>query len=269
MCTSIRVWLCVLFVCFFLVLDAQDESNKLDSGFAEFLYNSELYELAAEEYERLLYYDAENIAYLSKLLKCYSFTGKEQLMEQRFDLSKTTNKELTLSYFDLLLSLRKPEKFESLYHQQKALFTEEESQNIQLKLATLQYDWTEVQSHIQTRNLDQYSSIYNKIEQSHFVKPGLAVGLSAVIPGLGRIYAKDTKDGLVSALFVGSFGYQTYRRFSNRGFSDVGGWIYGGLALGFYLSNLYGTYQSAKYYNNKQNERIYNFSLPKLLTESQ
>jgi len=269
MYTSARIWLCGLLCFFFLFLNAQLESKELDSGFAEFLYNSELYELAAEEYERLLYYDSENITYLSKLLKCYSLAGKEQLIEQRFDLQTTKNKELALSYFDLLLTLRKPEKFESVYRQHEALFSLKEQQDILLKLAALNYNWKEVTTHIETRNIEQYFDISNKIEQSHFVKPGLAVGLSAVVPGLGRIYAKDTKDGLISALFVGSFGYQTYRRFSQRGFGDVGGWIYGGFALGFYVSNLYGSYQSAKYYNNKQNDKIYNFSLPKLLTEFQ
>ena len=33
-------------------------------------------------------------------------------------------------------------------------------------------------------------------------KPALAGVMSGIVPGLGRIYAKDTKDGIFSFIFV-------------------------------------------------------------------
>jgi len=268
MYTKARVVIPFILLSCLSLIEAQENQKLINSEFADFLFNSELYELAAEEYERLLYYTPENIAALTKLVKCYTLTGNEHLIEQRFKLSETTNRELSLSYFDLLFSLKKSEKFKEFYLKQKGQLTVQHNQEMRLRSAILNNEWDTAQKEIGQSKLSSYAAIKEKIEQSNFKNPTLAAGLSALLPGSGRIYAKDAKDGLVSLLFVGSFGYQSYRRFDQKGIKDAGAWIFGGLALGFYVSNIYGSYQSAKYYNNKQNEKIYNFSLPLLLSES-
>jgi hypothetical protein len=86
----------------------------------------------------------------------------------------------------------------------------------------------------------------------HYRKPWVAASLSAVVPGAGKVYAGQWKDGLFSLLFVAINGYQSYRGFHQKGLQSARGWIFGGLALGFYTGNVYGSAQTVKRYNRKQ-----------------
>ena len=88
-------------------------------------------------------------------------------------------------------------------------------------------------------------------------KPWLAATYSAIIPGSGKIYSKNAKEGVTSLFFVTALGYQSFRAFKKRGSKAVSGWIYGGLSLGFYLGNIYGSQQSAKNYNTRKLNTIY------------
>ncbi len=82
--------------------------------------------------------------------------------------------------------------------------------------------------------------------------PALAGLLSVVVPGMGKIYANDWKDGLLSLVFTATMSVQAYRNFNKHGFSDPRGYIYGAIGTGFYLGNIYGAVQSAKNYNLKK-----------------
>jgi len=90
-----------------------------------------------------------------------------------------------------------------------------------------------------------------------YKKPGIALGLSALIPGLGKVYSKDWKDGLISLLFVATNTWQAYRGFSKDGIGSAYGWIFGTMAVGFYGSNLYGSWKSANDYNNRLNAALH------------
>ena len=79
----------------------------------------------------------------------------------------------------------------------------------------------------------------------------------SVIPGLGKVYAGDWKDGVVSALIVGSMGYESYVGFHARGTRSVFGWIFAGLTVGFYGGNIYGSYKSAQRYNLRMDNEIH------------
>lgn len=225
--------------------------------------------MAAEEYERLLFYDPENIAFLKQILSCYTKLGRNDNLESRLNLLDTKDKSVALSYYDLLIQTGKGKELVSLYDKQKNLFTEVERKELEFKIAVSRSDWKSSRAIYELGGLESYETIVSKIENTKFKSPAQAAFLSAIVPGLGRIYAKDAKDGIISLVFVGTFGYQAYRRFNQKGIKSVGGWIYGGVALGFYISNIYGSYQSAKYYNKKRNEEIHSFSLPLLLSDSQ
>jgi hypothetical protein len=86
--------------------------------------------------------------------------------------------------------------------------------------------------------------------------PGTAVALSVVIPGMGKIYSGDWKDGLMTLLFVGVNSWQAYRGFNKDGIKSISGWIFGTMAFGFYTANLFGSWKSAGDYNQKQLDRI-------------
>lgn len=89
-------------------------------------------------------------------------------------------------------------------------------------------------------------------------RPLLGAGLSAFVPGLGKAYAKQPQNGLMSFFTVGTFGFQAMSGFSLKGTQSIYGWIYAGVASVFYLGNVYGSYYAVKRYNNYQIQLIRN-----------
>ena len=108
-----------------------------------------------------------------------------------------------------------------------------------------------------TGSFSGYSLILDQGLEFKKKRAGIALGLS-LVPGLGRVYTKNAKDGLVSLFVVGITSFLSYRGFSQKGIESGPGWVYGSLCLGFYVGNLYGSYRSAKIYNTKFHESINN-----------
>ena len=71
--------------------------------------------------------------------------------------------------------------------------------------------------------------------------PWLAGALSAVVPGLGRVYIGRWPDGLVSFLLVGLTGALAAQGFYDDGRDSVRGWILGSVAALLYVGNVYGS----------------------------
>ncbi len=231
-------------------------SETHNEAFANFLYNAELYHYASEEYEKLLYLTPNNLDYLKKLIDCYKRSDQSHLIETRLSFIDINDKTLLLKYYDLLL---KEEKTTALYNsieQKNKLLNEDEINALNFKMSLVDMNWEQAKKHYSPSKFSAYSKLMNELDEKPFKSPVTASILSGIIPGLGRIYAKDYWDGVLSSVFVFSAGFQSYRRFNKSGISSVGGWIYGGVALGFYVSNIYGSYQSAKYYNSTINEKI-------------
>jgi TM2 domain-containing membrane protein YozV len=71
--------------------------------------------------------------------------------------------------------------------------------------------------------------------------PLLAGALSALIPGLGRVYLGRWPDGLLSFLLVGTTGALAAQGFYQDGRDSVRGWILGSVAALLYAGNVYGS----------------------------
>ena len=266
-CPSLLILLVTFLFISITGINGQDpQAKKPDSGFADFLFSSEFYELAGEEYERLLYYNPKDLGLLRKLIKCYALTGQDNMLDKRFDLFQTEDRSLAMDFYDLLISTGNSGRLKTVFAEQRHLFNKSEQNEIDFKIAVCESEWLKAGTLYDGGGLDNYKPIIDQIEKTKYKRPGLAAVLSTVVPGAGRFYAKDGKDGIISFIFVGSFAYQSYRRFQKNGWDSVGGWIYGGLALGFHISNIYGSYQSAKYYNKKKDEKIQRFAKPFLVS---
>ena len=72
------------------------------------------------------------------------------------------------------------------------------------------------------------------------------------------MYTKDYKDAIIGFIIVGSSAFNTYRGFSKHGINSAYGWVFGGVALGFYSGNIYGAYKAVKNYNHRLRDKIYN-----------
>ena len=101
-----------------------------------------------------------------------------------------------------------------------------------------------------------YQTLLQRAENMKSKSPALASVLSAAVPGLGKVYTKDWKNGAITFLLVGTSALQSYWGFKDKGTRSVYGWVFGGLALGYYSGNIYGAYRSAHKYNERQEEEI-------------
>lgn len=89
--------------------------------------------------------------------------------------------------------------------------------------------------------------------------PVLATVFSALVPGAGQIYTGHLVDAAQAFGFVGAFGFSTYLAY--RYDHDRGGpYVFTGLAACltavFYAANVLGAERSARYYNQRQRERL-------------
>lgn len=243
-------------------INAQDLFDKEHTErFATFLYQSQQYELAAREYERLYILekgDHPNI----HLFKSYRLAGKTALGINRINnIYPNPTTYPPEAFFELSRMLLITDQFE-LYSDiiPKQQFLTDVDKQLLIGIRSV-YDkkskeeyappiGTELQFH--NRSLVQVHNVLTEYGDEKWKSPALAASLSAVVPGLGRWYAGDWKNAIVSALFVGVNAYQSYRGFRNSGVSSVGGWVFGAIGLGFYVGNIYGAAWTANRKNDQK-----------------
>ncbi len=252
-----------LFIISFTGFSQQPDSEYKVDAFANFLYSSELYEFASEEYERLHFNYPDSLQYFRRLLSSYKLANNTSAISQRLQFTSIKDPELLGDYFDILLATKNTQKGKSLYLENKNLFEPLIRDEFEFKIAVAEYDWDELKALNAKGTLNnKYSNIVQKVESSKFKSPVLASVLSGLVPGAGRFYAKDPKDALISILFIATSGFQAYRRFKQNGIKSVGGWIFAGVSFGFYIGNIYGSNRSARFYNQRLNDQIYNYATP-------
>ena len=97
------------------------------------------------------------------------------------------------------------------------------------------------------RKLDD---IYNYRYEIKPKSPLLAAAASAVVPGLGKIYAGKIGEGIASFLLVGALGAITAEHWVKDGPQDWKTIVPGIACAGLYLGNIYGSYMSVSIVNN-------------------
>jgi hypothetical protein len=136
-------------------------------------------------------------------------------------------------------------KEEKLYYQAYSYLLENEFKKAQ-----------QLKSESQVIMDSRLAALISETETIKHKHPALAAGMSALIPGLGKFYTGDWKDAIIALVTVGVTGYQSYRGFNRNGINSGYGWIYGSLAAGFYLGNIYGSASSAKRFNKREIDKV-------------
>lgn len=250
--------ICTASVSTVLGQDLYDRSHT--EQFALFLFQTRQYDLAAREYERLYILEQDQEPRVEMFVS-YRLAGlSDQGRTRIFDIYKDqpsrelffelTKMQLISQRFDELVSSTKIQP--NLNQQEKTLIAYLPSVYL-TKKAAKKYQTDE----ILTLQFDEHKwqSLNNNLKDFHNQKwknPWLAGGLSALVPGAGRIYAGDWKNAIFSFLFVGMNAYQSYRGFRDNGISSPSGWIYGSIGLGFYIGNIYGAVWSTNRINEKK-----------------
>jgi len=104
-----------------------------------------------------------------------------------------------------------------------------------------------------------------------YKSPTTAALLSALLPGLGKVYVKEYTDGLIALAATGLSVFLAVDSFNSG--SNFKGWLFTGLGAFFYGGSIYGSASAAQIYNagikfNFENElnlflNSRNFFLPK------
>ncbi|MCR5325887.1 MAG: hypothetical protein K6E37_03945 [Bacteroidales bacterium] len=114
------------------------------------------------------------------------------------------------------------------------------------------------------RKLDEiYDFRYVRPQKS----PLLAALASAVVPGLGKVYAGRIGEGIESFLLTGAMGAITAEHWIKDGPGDWKTIVPGLLCAALYIGNIYGSYVSVSIYNNSVNDVqqtaiLYNIHMP-------
>lgn len=111
------------------------------------------------------------------------------------------------------------------------------------------------------------TDIYTKLSAYHPKSPWVAGALSAVIPGLGKIYAGKIKQGIGAFLPIASLGLLTYEAFNKGGIKSARFIGYSSVFLIFYTANIWGSAVSVKvnaqeFYKQYDNKILFNMHIP-------
>ena len=96
----------------------------------------------------------------------------------------------------------------------------------------------------------QLQGIYNERYSGREKSPVLAAAASALVPGLGKVYAGEAAEGAASFLAVGSLAAITAENWVKHGLKDWKTILFGTVGAIFYIGNIYGSYVSVSIHNN-------------------
>ncbi|MEA1877183.1 MAG: hypothetical protein U9N86_09970 [Bacteroidota bacterium] len=254
---------------FLLCTFQSNAQNLYDSehskAFAQYLLSSRQYPLAAMELERIVFMESDNenaknqlivayrkgndwIAGIDKIKSWYPLNNPDSTLAREWIKLLLLNHEFPEAQAYLTKQPKLPQSAIGYYQFVTLMLSEE------FAAAAFFINKEYLGHNTESKEL---SSILKRQQAYRYKKPGIALGLSAFVPGLGKVYTKDWKDGLISLLFVATNAWQAYRGFSKDGIQSVYGWIFGSMAVGFYGSNLYGSWKSAADYNMRLNNDLH------------
>ncbi|MGM0582003.1 MAG: hypothetical protein ACQETL_15070 [Bacteroidota bacterium] len=225
--------------------------------FASYLFKSGQYELSAVEYERLLFLEKNNDSLKIALVRSY-FQNEEldkavKRTESLYPSINDFSNPMAELYLQMLILGKKFDRFDQ--NSEKLPIDQQKRSIYDLHREVMAGNWKKAEARIpELSNSDHPSisglaSLSNQARSFKPKKPWVSVLMSAVLPGSGKFYTGDFKDGIFSLLVVGGTAFQSYRGFNKDGTSSTVGWVFAGLSTGFYAGNLYGSGKAAQVYN--------------------
>lgn len=246
----------LLLICQILVCKAQDIFDKKSSlEYCNFLIREDKYENVGLEYERIkfLHWQTDTLLYNLSLLHWHHKNNFQKLQFENQLLIDYPN-----SMFSKWLNFNK-NKIKPLEDIQKL---DTLTQYMYLKSLIFNSNWEVAE------NLIIGNTVLTSLQKSKAIKviqnglkikqksPVLGAVLSVFVPGSGKIYANEFKDGAFSLLFVASSAFGLWRIVENNGWNSPWAYLFGGVSAGFYIGNIYGSFHSVKKYNSLQNKNL-------------
>lgn len=102
-------------------------------------------------------------------------------------------------------------------------------------------------------------SVYNKtLEKYRKRKPFVAGLLSALVPGLGKVYAGKPRQLVQTLVPITILGLQTWEGYRHLGLRSARFWVFGSMATVFYFGNIYGSAIAVRVAKKEQYEMAKN-----------
>ena len=244
--------------------DLFDVSNSM--AFADYLFTAGEYQLAAIEYERVVFSDSTNLMARMMLVKSYRMQGEYQKGISRINSFFKSYSEIpdgmATELGRLLLHDQKFDETNDLLNLNNNI-SGNDRLFLRLSDEMLKGDFKSASILLENNSgkdagfITGYGNLLELERAFSYKKPGVSVMMSAIIPGSGKVYSGFWKDGLISFIFVAASAYQSFRGFDQNGVKSVYGWIFGSLAAGFYIGNLYGSGKSANQHNSEFRHKIH------------
>jgi hypothetical protein len=248
-------------------VSAQDIYDLTHSKkYANYLYLSQEYSLAAKEFERITFLDRNDTLARLQLLHCYRILKeyKTGLYRGRQIIRSYDNppEYLAFEYGRLLILNDSVQELAEFLNQNSSLpANAKEILSIGGMLYTGDYHKAslslEEMSDMSSPFMPDYQKIITAYDNFTFRKPATGMLLSALVPGLGKVYSGDWKDAIIAMLFTGTSAWQAYRGFHKNGVQSAYGWIFGGLTAGFYIGNIYGSGKAVHKRNNEFKHKLH------------
>lgn len=233
-------------------LNAQPEANLFTPSrlktFGDYLFARGDYLRATMEYERYLYLIAENDdSTRFKVGLCHELRGRHDFAAQVFEaLATDTNSRLAAgARLAWLHNLARGENWERIAASgllEEETFYYHYAARTALDPAHLDSGFFDI---VKNDSLRVYFLTLEKERQVIRPKrPWVAATLSAVIPGLGKLYNRRGLDGLYAFVATVFSGYVAYNAFTHE--REISGMAIAALAVSFYMGNIYGSYMGAR-----------------------
>ncbi|MCK5136952.1 MAG: hypothetical protein KAR19_14290 [Bacteroidales bacterium] len=243
--------------------DLLDYSNSLK--YADYLYKTHQYNLSSVEYERVVFLEPTDTLAKLKLVRSYrymkNYTTALERIDNFFPHSLDYLPEAFSDEYIRIMLYENQYQEASVFLQNNMTLNGVAKTEYQLGILVMQHQWSEAK-HFADESIDllakteKFESLYSLTANglsTQYKSPALAVSLSAIIPGAGKVYTKNWKDAIYSFLFVTTFSWLAYNSYADNGlsFNSV---LFGSIALSFYSANIYGSYRSAIKFNEKINQ---------------
>ncbi len=235
--------------------------------FADYLYKTEQFKLASEEFERIVFLDSANTMFKLKLINSYrKAENYHQALRRFYQFYGTQLTKVSADFAEeyvKLLFLTKQDSLAFNYLSLNKTLNTNTRQNYQLASLLLQKKWEKSFQFAMKypvtsdkKNADLHLLAF-EARQLKYKKPGTAALMSVVIPGAGKAYTKNWRDAFISFVFVSVNAWQAYRGFNKYGTQSAYGWVFAGLATSFYIGGIYGSAKSAKKYNKNIDDEFF------------
>lgn len=257
----------ILILLFPVILMSQDVLNYQNSlKFANHLFFQKDYKLAAIEYKRISYLEPNDTLAKLRVVQSYrlmnDITNAKLSLNQYFPDCKACTEVFAIENFRILFMSHQYADCYRFLLENKTI-AEPEKTEFETGTLLMLNKWKDAQAVAEnfirhnpaTAKISSLYDVSLKGNQLKYKNPFCAALLSGIVPGSGKVYTGQWKDGIYAFLAVGSLSWLTYSLIKDKGI-NARSIISGSLALSFYTANIWGAFKSAKKYNYKINNEL-------------